>query len=147
MISKVELDLTPAENLKKSLVNKIMRKAITTASKPTYDAVKSNAKRHKRYGYLAKSFGRKAKTYKDAVVSIIGPKSKYIVTAGTYAKGKSKGQPKRYRPSFYEHFLEKGGSRYPAKPILKPALASTKDVFKQRLTDLIRKGIEAETSK
>ncbi len=147
MKAEIKIDLSPLEGLKKSLVNKILRKAVTEASRTVRTAVKSNAEAAGRYGYLSKSIGIKVKIYKDIAVAVVGPRTKYVKTKGAYKKGKKKGEPKVYKPSKYAHFLEKGTTRSKAKPFLKPALESTQDEYLTTLALAIERGIAAQLAK
>lgn len=144
---KVIVDLKPLEGLKQSLVNKIMRKATTKAAKPVKVAVKSGAQKAKRYGYLNKSIGVKVKTYKDNVIAVVGPRSKYSVTKGVYKKGKKKGADKVFRPSYYAHLVEKDTKHSKAKPFLKPALDSTENVYLDTLNNEIAAQIASQLPK
>jgi HK97 gp10 family phage protein len=147
MNAKLTIDLKPLEGLKKSLVNKILRKAVNEAARTVRTAVKGNAQAVGRYGYLAKSIGIKVKIYKDIAVAVVGPRTKYQKNKGVYKKGKKKGQPKLIKPSKYAHFLEKGTKRSRAKPFLKPALDSSKDEYMTALAAAIERGIAAQLAK
>lgn len=143
MISgKVEVDMSPAEGLKKSLVNRILRQAILKAGTPVKGAVKSTAQSIAKTGGLGKSIGHKVKTYADGVVMVIGPKSDYASTKGTITRGPKKGQPKRYVPARVAKIIEKGSKRSSPRPFLAPALARMQATYRDRLAQLIKEGIE-----
>jgi HK97 gp10 family phage protein len=143
----VKIDLSPLEGLKQTLVSKILRKATSQAAKTVKDAVKGNAQIVKRYGFLSKAIGVKVKVYKDTAVAVVGPRSKWTKTKGVYTRGKKKGEPKVFRPSYYAHLVEKGSKRSKARPFLTPALENTTDTFFSQLAEAIERGISEQLAK
>jgi HK97 gp10 family phage protein len=144
---KIAIDLTPLEGLKKSLANKILRKAVTQAGRVVRDAVKQNAITIKKHGYLAKSIGIKVKVYKDTAIAVVGPRSKWTKVVGVRTRGKHKGEPITFRPSYIAHLVEKGTKRSMHKAFLKPALNSTTSQYMQIASDAIAQGIQEQLSK
>jgi HK97 gp10 family phage protein len=142
-----DVDLSPMENLKKSLTNKILRQSMREASQPVLQAVKSNAKQHVRLGYLVKVLKLKMRTYKTGIVSIVGPQSDKVFVLGIRKRGKSIGQPIRYRPSAIVHLLEKGTKRAAARPIMTPAINSQRQAYFDRLSTILSRKIQEELSK
>lgn len=137
--SQLTIDLRPLDGLRKTLVSKILRKAVTEASKIVKQTVKSNAQAIRRFGFLAKSIGVKVKTYSErkSAVAVVGPRSKWQkVVAG-----------RLYRPSYYAHLVENATTHSKAKPFLKPAFDSTKDQYLSTLADAIKRGISTELAK
>ena len=128
-------------------MNKILRKAVTEASRIVKTAVKGNADATQRFGFLAKSIGVKVKTYKGVAVAVVGPRSKWSKTKGVYVKGKHKGEAKMFKPSKYAHLIEKGTKRSQAHPFLKPALDSTGDQYLNMLSAAIERQIALQLQK
>src|SRR5437868_3784876 len=95
------------ENLARGLRNRILRKAVTVASRSIRDAVRANAQTVRRTGSLARSIGVKVKTYPNTVVAVVGPRSAARYNKGTYSRGKNKGLPRMVWPVLYLHLLEK----------------------------------------
>ena len=141
--AKIVLNLKPLEGLKKSLINKILRKAVSEASKNVKLAVKANAGN----GNMGKSIGIKVKTYKSSVVAVVGPRTKYQKANGVFKKGKKKGEPKIIRPSKIAHLVEKGTKRSKARPFLKPAYDSTHQDYLTNLAQAIERGINKQLAK
>lgn len=144
---KVEVDMSAATSLKQSLVNRILRKAVSQAGAPVRAAVKANAQSIAKTGGLAKSMGFKLKTYPDGVCLIIGPKSDYVKSKGTISRGPKKGQPIRYVPSRIAKLVESGTRRSKPRPFLGPAYQSQHTAFMERLAGLIAQGIAEQLSK
>lgn len=119
--------------LKKSMRNKILRKAIRQASKATTKAAKANAPVDT--GLLRKSIGSKIKTYKSGVVvAIIGPRTGYrraVDRSGRRVKlidvsRKSAPVDAEIRnPVNYAHLIELGTVTSAPRPFLRPALQQT----------------------
>lgn len=147
--AQLTIDTTPLDGLRKTLVSKILRKAVTEASKIVRQTVTSNAQAIKRFGFLAKSIGVKVKTYSESktAVAIVGPRSKFVKTRGVYTRGKKKGEARFIRPSFYAHLVENPTKRSKAKPFLKPAFDSTKDQYLNSLAAAIERGISTQLGK
>ena len=134
--AQLTIDLTPLDGLRKTLVSKILRKAVTEASKIVKQTVTSNASSIKRFGFLSKSIGVKIKTYseKKVAVAVVGPRSKWFKVLNG----------KTYRPSYYAHLLEGGTKHSRQKPFLKPAFDATKDAYLTSLAGAIERGISAQ---
>jgi hypothetical protein len=145
----VTIDLSPLEGLRKTLVSKIMRKAITQASKIVQAAVKTNAQAVKLHGFTAKSIGVRVKVYSAqlAAVAIVGPRSKWYREQGTRTRGKHKGAPIVFRPSYTAHLIEKGTKRSTQRAFLQPALTSTNDPFLSQLALNIEQGVADQLNK
>lgn len=144
---EIKVDLSPLEGLSRTLVGKILRKATREAAKIVKEAVKAGADAAKLYGFLAKSISVKIKTYKGTAVAVVGPRSKFVKTQGTYTRGKRKGEPKVVRPSYYAHLVERGSKRSRAHPFLKPALDNTTDQYMTVLANAIERGISEQLAK
>lgn len=144
---KFTLDLQPMEGLKQSLINRIVRKAVTEASKPIRGAVKTGAQSIAKTGFMAKSISYKTKTYNNNVTLIIGPRTQYRVTLGTITRGPHKGSSKIYAPSKIAGLVEKGTRRSKAQPFIGPAYDSQRQSFADQVSDLIKQGIEAQLAK
>lgn len=102
--ANVKLDLTKLDNLKRSIRSKILRKAIRVASKGLQQQVKSSAPRLT--GALKQSIGTKVVNYNQALVGIIGPKTKYEKKKGGEIKKPFKyaGLVERHRPFLQPSF-------------------------------------------
>jgi HK97 gp10 family phage protein len=138
----IDTDLRPLENLKRSLTSKILRKAITQASKVVRDAVRENAQAVARYGFLAKSIGVRIRMKNGTAIAIVGPRTRWQRSMGTVTRGKHKGEERLQKPSKYAHFIERGTKRSKARPVLKPALGPAQGQFLQVLAAAIQQGIE-----
>lgn len=102
----VTLDLSGLNAVKKNM-NRIVRTAVRKNSKTVVNAFKGNLASHKRTGGAYKACGSKIRTYKGAVVLIVGAKSSFQMSLGTRVRGKHKGEAIIYRPSKILHILEK----------------------------------------
>lgn len=147
MKTKIVIDLSLLEGLKQSLVSKILKPAITVAARIVRDAVKSNAENIKRYGFTAKSIGIKVKIYGMVAVAMVGPRSNWYREKGVRVRGKHKGEPIRFRPSYTAHLVEKGTKRSQARAFLKPALDSTADQYLTTCAKGVEDGISKQLSK
>jgi hypothetical protein len=145
---EVVIDLTPLEGLRKTLVSRILRKAVTEAGRVVRTAVKGNADTFRRTGGMAKAIGIKVKTYSErkTAVAIVGPRSKWQRELGVRTRGKHRGETIVYRPSKIAHIIERGGRRTRAKPFLKAALDSTQGQYLDTLSNALRRAIEQQLS-
>ncbi len=137
IVSRVDLDMSPADGLRQGGLRKALRIGINRAASPVKASVVSHALAVKKYGFLAASIRIKVKAYPaDRFVTVIGPSTKYTRSRGKFKKGKRKGQPKKSIPSKYAHLVERGTKRSLAKPWLAPAHAESAGRF------LIQAGVE-----
>lgn len=141
------VDLSPLNNLKKNLVNKILKKATTVGGRVVRDAVKQNAQSIQKFGFLAKSIGIKVKIYGSNAVALVGPRSKWVREKGIRTRGEHKGQAIRFRPSYTAKLVEQGTRRSAARPWLKPALSSTAENYLQVAAEAVKQGIEQQLKK
>ena len=129
----IQVDLSGAENVKKSLVNKVIRQSVRKNAKIVLGVLKSNVSSNKRTGALYKSLTVKVKTYKrTTVVAIVGPRTNYSIQIGKYL----------YKPSKVFHLLEKGSKYYSGKHPLKRAQTTTQRRFADSVARDVRQGIE-----
>lgn len=149
MISgRVELDMSPAEGLRKGGIRKATRIGLSRAASPVKAAVVSHAERVKKYGFLAKAIRIRLRTYPaDRFVAVIGPSTKYVRTKGKYRRGPKAGEKKVHRPSKYAHLVESGTKRSRPKPWLKPAHDATARQFLDRAGAEVGKEIEQELAR
>ncbi len=146
--ARVDLDLTPAEGLRKGGIRKATRIGISRAASPVKAAVVSHATAVKKFGYLAKAIRIRLKVYPaDKFVAVIGPSTKYTRTKGKYTRGKRKGEKRVYRPSKYAHLVESGTRRSQARPWLKPAHAESAGRFLATAAAEVGREIELELSR
>lgn len=116
---------------------KAIRPAVTAAAKPMQAAMTLHAPF--RTGALKRSVDTKVKTYKNAVVAIIGPRSD-LIEVQTYAKS---GRVRRVRPSKYAHLVERGTVRSKANPFATRAFMQTAAESQAILETRIVEGIHA----
>lgn len=135
------------KKVKRSLQARGVKRAIKTCIPPVVEAVRSAASRVKRYGFLAKSISFKIKAYKNAVVGIIGPLSKFKRRKGVRKRGKFAGDPIYHRPAYYAHLVERGSYRSKAKPFLRPARMATRASYRKNVAEQIAIEIRAEFDK
>lgn len=117
------------QNLKASIVKKILRPAITKATRVLTKEVKRLQK--VRTKMLRKAYSQKIKTYDNAVIGIVGVTD----ILGTY-KGK------RVRPVKYQHLVEEGTYRSKAYRYLKQAKTNKLFEIRAILTREIEAGIQ-----
>lgn len=89
------------EFLTPSIRKKVLRPAVTAASRPIRQAAKASVP--VRFGALKKSIDLKAKSYKETAVAIVGPKTGQSATGVNLF-----GQSGRIVPTQYAHLVEKG---------------------------------------
>jgi hypothetical protein len=146
--TRVELDMRPADGLRKGGIRKALRIGLNRASAPVKASVVSHAEAVKRYGFLAKSIRIKLKGYPaDKFVSVIGPSTKFTRTKGKFTKGKREGQPRLSRPSKYAHLVERGTKRSLPKPWLAPAHAESAGRFLMNAAAEVGREVEAELNR
>jgi len=139
------VDLTPGEELARKGLRRATRIGVSRAASPVKGSVVSHANAVRRYGYLAKSIRIRLQSYpSDRFVAVVGPKMNYFRTKGKYKRGKKKGQPRRHRPAYYAHLVERGTKRSRAKPWLAPAHAESAGRFIDDARREVAKEIERE---
>lgn len=143
---EVKLDLPDLSKLKGKIKGAVLR-GVNRAGKPIRAAVVAGAERIKRYGFLAKSVGNKAKVYPNAITLVIGPKMSFSRTKGKYTRGPRKGQRKRHVPYLYSWLLERGTKRSAKKQFLAPAYASHGAAFAAAVRAEIAKELAALNTK
>ena len=127
--------------LKKAIQRRVLRKAVTAASKPVLAAAKAKAPRET--DLLLKSLGRKTKTYRSSgvAVAIVGPRE------GFGREVEVNGEVQIQDPIFYAHLVELGTFRTSAQPFMRPAFESTKEQAKSITAKKIAEEIDRELSK
>lgn len=146
-------------SLQKKARGRLLRKAVTAASRLILRAAKAKVSR--RTGLLRKSLGIKVKTYRRSgvVVGVIGPRSgfKRQVTLPD-------GSQELENPTVIAHLVEKGRRAVavktkkvlatgktifgrqvravPARPFMRPAFDSNKAAAEALIRDTIRQGLE-----
>src|SRR5262245_63377249 len=107
--AKFQVDLTPGEQLAKSGLRRASKIGLNRAASPVKASVVSHANAVKRYGFLAKSIRIRLRIYpSDRYVAVVGPSMNYARTKGKRKRGKYKGSPRRHRPAYYAHLVERG---------------------------------------
>lgn len=89
---------------------KVVRPAIQQSATIVSKAMKANAKRIKKTGALAKSIGRRMKTYKETVVASVGPRV-----------GWRQGSRE---PGNYDYLVEDGTKSHTIRPVSSAAMFS-----------------------
>lgn len=146
--TRVELDMSPAEGLRKGGIRKAMKIGMNRAAAPVKASVVSHAEAIRRYGFLAKSIRIKLRAYPaDRFVAVIGPASKFKAGRGKFKKGKRVGQPRKFVPSKYAHLVERGTKTSRAHPFLAPAHAATSGTFLRTVGVEIGREIEQELAR
>lgn len=90
---EASLKATPAK------VRRIVRGAMGKAVRASAKRVKQNLKKQKRTGQLERATGSKVATYKDVVVGMVGPRTKFRYVDPTYGP---------VNPTVYDHLPEGG---------------------------------------
>lgn len=132
----VKIEINPVkgiEQVRQSLQNKIVRKAITQAAKPILSTAKGNAP--KDTGALKFSLATVLKTKENSVTGKIGARVKY-----TKIKGKLKRRPARYL-----HLVEKGTKFWHGHSFLKNSMNETTTI--ETIRKLIAEGIQQALTK
>lgn len=121
---------------------KVLRQAINAGSTVMMKAMRAKAPRES--GLLAKSIGKKIRTYKKSgtILGVVGPRSDVV---GTY-------QGKKRRPVKYAHLVEKGhitksGQFVPAHPFMRPAFDETQRQVQDSIKSKLAVGVVREASK
>jgi HK97 gp10 family phage protein len=138
--------LPALKSLKRSIVNKHLRRAVTIAARPITKDAKSEAQAVKRFGFLSKAMGSKIRTYAatGTIVAVIGARSDKKFTRGVYSRGARKNQPRQVFPAVYLHFLEAGTSRSKKRPVVGAAFEKNKATFRQRVAKEFWPAVEKE---
>lgn len=135
------------EGLKASVGRRILRKAITDATRPILKDAKSKCPRET--GLLRKSLGRKTKVYRKSgvVVGIVGPRTgfKQMVTIKDRRTGKTVEVLRN--PTKYAHLVEYGTLKAAAKPFLRPAWTGNKSRAAELIATRVREEIAKEAAK
>lgn len=146
--ARAEIDLSPAEGLRKGGIRKAMRIGLNRAASPVKASVVSHASAVKRFGYLGKSIRIKLKGYPaDRFVAVIGPSTKYTRTKGKFKRGKRKGEKRVFKPSKYARLVETGTGRSKARPWLKPAYDESAGPFIDRAGVEVGREIQLELAR
>lgn len=144
------------DGLKKSLRNKILRKAVSNAGKTLLWAARARASGFKRTGLLYKSLGRKVKVYPSgAVVAIVGARKGFKQVIGVRKRDsrpgtkypKAAGDPIYADPTKYLHLVELGTRRSRAYEPLKQALETNKVGIAAQMRKDIEDGLREALSK
>lgn len=97
-LSGLEAAIGRLDRLKKAVRNRVLRRAVTAASRVVLRAIKG-AETARRSGQLRRSLGMKVKTYASGkVVGVVGPRKGYAATW--------QGRP--IDPVYYAHLVEAG---------------------------------------
>ena len=137
-----------AKDLKDSVRKKSLRKALRPAADPTLQAAKSNTAQARRFGYLKRSLTKKVKVPRSGNgYAVVGPRSKAVYVRGVVTRGKRKGEPRRFRPSFYMHLVNKGSRRSRAYHNLDNAVRSGGPQFSMILAARLKQEITSELAK
>jgi HK97 gp10 family phage protein len=128
--------------MKRSLRNRIIRKAITKASQPIMKSMKALAPRDS--GLLRRSIGRRTKTTRRGeVVAVIGPRSKPSFKQQVRVGGKGKGKRMKggrlviRNPVRYAHLVEFGTRHSRAKPFMRPAFDANQRQARQMIEKIV----------
>lgn len=122
----VQLDLSPADGLRKGGLRRALKIGLNRAASPVKAAVVAHAEAVRRFGYLAKSIRIRTRVYPaDRFVAVIGPSVKVVRKRGKITRGPRAGQARVYKPSKYAHLVERGTSRSRPRPWLGPAHQET----------------------
>lgn len=100
---EASLKATPAK------VRRIVRGAMGKAVRASAKRVKQNLKKQKRTGQLERATGSKVATYKDVVVGMVGPRTKFRYVDPTYGP---------VNPTVYDHLPEGGRTNSVGEPWL-----------------------------
>lgn len=134
IVARVELDMSPAEDLSRSGIRLALRVGMNRAASPVKAAVVSHAAAVRRLGHLAKSIRIRLREYPaDRWAAVVGPTTKYVRTKGRYTRGRTPGAARFIKPAKYAHLVEKGTARSRAKPWLRPAHDATAQQFLDRV--------------
>lgn len=122
------------DGLKKAVQNKIVRRAIRSASAPVKKAIKQQSP--KESGALKKSIANKMRTTKGGAVvyNVLGPKRKYSMEF----KGKIR------KPEKYARLVEKGTKSAAAHPFMEQALENSQRQYFADVTEKIVDGLKEE---
>lgn len=144
------------DGLKKSVRNKILRKAVSNAGKTLLWAARARVAGFKRTGLLYKSLGRKVKVYPSgAVVAIVGARKGFKQIIGVRKRDsrpgtkypKAAGDPIYADPTKYLHLVELGTKRSRAYEPLKQALETNKVAIAAQMRKDIQDGLKGALGK
>lgn len=123
------------DQLKRSVRNRILRKAVTAAAGIVVNAAKAACPVET--GQLRKSIGKRIKTYRrtGVVVGIVGPRTGF--------KNATTGR----NPTKYSHLVEFGSATSAAKPFLRPAFDGNQSACLQKMAEVIEQELEQEARK
>lgn len=145
---RVELDLSPADQLRGSGLRRALRIGISRAASPVKASTVRHAEAIKRYGFLAKSIRIRLRVYRsDKFVAVIGPSASYTRTKGKITRGPRKGQARKFRPSRIAHLVEKGTRHSRARPWLAPAFAESAGRYLRDVGTEIGREVEKELAR
>lgn len=138
--------LKAMQSLKGSAQRRVLRKAITDATKPVLKTAK--AKAPKDSGLLRKSLGRKTVTLKKraTVIGMVGPRTGFKKEV-TVRRSARKPSVEIRDPNRYAHLVEFGTSHSAARPFLRPAWDANLSKVKTIMTKRMGKEIEIEAAK
>lgn len=148
-ITGLKETLDSLARLRRTVRNKILRKALTAATTPLMRTVRKLAARES--GLLKKSIGRVVRTYRSSgtVIVVLGPRlgfrqevsirpDKVFRESGGRTIKIHRPRPDQLRvirdPVKYAHLVEYGTKKRAAKPFLRPAWAA----HKAQMTDTVR---------
>ncbi|MBX9677423.1 MAG: HK97 gp10 family phage protein [Gemmataceae bacterium] len=135
-----------ATGLKDAIRKKALRKALRPATEPTLQAAKSNTPR--RFGFLKRSLSKKVKVPRSGNgFGVVGPRSKMVYVRGVVTRGPRKGEPRRFRPSYYMHLVNRGSKRSKAYHNLDNAIRAGGPQFSMILAAKLKAEIAVELAK
>lgn len=137
--------LNSLKAVKRSAGSRILRKALSAASKPMLDTARQLVPR--RTGLLRKSLGRRIKTYRSTgiVVVMIGPRTgfKRQIKGGRAARRADvRGKQAYADPTHYAHLVERGTVRSRATPYLRPAFDQHKTAAEATVARIVREELD-----
>jgi HK97 gp10 family phage protein len=145
--------LKKLKGLDRKVRTKIVRKAISEATKPVYKSMRARCP--KGQGHLRKSIARKVKVYRSGknTVGLVGPRFNY------------KGRQKGIEPNLYAHLVEFGTTAHEiaitegplkglviqhpgarAQPFIRPALDDNAKVCQEIMAREVEAGIHREAA-
>jgi hypothetical protein len=146
--ARVDLDLSPAEGLRVSGLQRATKVGLNRAASPVKATVVSHAQAVARFAFLAKSIRIRTRVYPaDRFVAVIGPSRSYQRFKGTYTRGPRAGQRRRHVPANYAHLVESGTRRSVARPWLRPAHAAAAPRFLAQVSAEIRAEVGRELAR
>jgi hypothetical protein len=118
-----DVDLSPAERLKRYGFRKAIRIAVNRASAPAKVTMTQKAEAIRRFGFTAQSMRIRVRIYGDSerFVSIVGPTRSFKRVKGKYTRGPRKGQKRVFIPANTAHLADKGTKRSKAHHFVEKA--------------------------